>query len=224
MTRRLYLFDIDGTLINSGGAGSSAMRGAFTALWRLQDGFKGIEFAGRTDRAIIRDGHVAAGFDTAAFLGDLQRFKRAYFRRLPFSLQTTVGTVLPGVVPLLRRLGEDPDATVGLGTGNFRRGAFMKLRHYGLDGYFSLGGFGDRSEDRASMIADGIRAATRAAGRHDTVIVIGDTIHDIAAARANNAVAIGVTTGSAGEASLSAAGADIVLPTLESAAKHLGLS
>jgi phosphoglycolate phosphatase-like HAD superfamily hydrolase len=218
--RRLYLFDIDGTLINTGGAGSSAMRIAFAALWRIEDGFKGVEFSGRTDRAIFRDAHAGTGLETE-FSADLRRFKRAYYRRLVDTLRACDGTVLQGVVGFLNRLHEDERATVSLGTGNFRSSAAMKLRYYGIDGYFRHGGFGDSTEERALVIAQGIRAAQRAAGRHGTVFVIGDTVHDIAAAKANNAVAVGVATGPADEDALAKAGADIVLPTLESAAKHL---
>ena len=84
------------------------------------------------------------------------------------------------------------------------------------------GGYGDTTEDRAEMIAQGIRAATRSIGRHGSVVVIGDTVHDITAAKANNAVAIGVLTGNVDEKTLSDAGADMVLPTLEDAYSRLG--
>jgi phosphoglycolate phosphatase-like HAD superfamily hydrolase len=214
---RLYVFDIDGTLISTGGAGSSAMRAAFTALWRVEDGFSGVEFAGRTDRAILRDALVAGGFMNGSFPADLARFKRAYLRRLPATLTSTAGTVLPGVVPLLDRLRLDGGATLALGSGNFRRGALMKLRHYGIDHYFSVGGFGDDADDRSAMIARAIRAGRRRAGSRATVYVIGDTLHDIAAAKANGVVAVGVATGPVSEDILTKAGADIVLPTLEEA-------
>jgi phosphoglycolate phosphatase-like HAD superfamily hydrolase len=90
----------------------------------------------------------------------------------------------------------------------------MKLRHYGLHEYFIAGGYGDHTEDRSELIAQGIRAATRLAGRHATVFVIGDTVHDITSAKANRAVAIGVATGTATADTLSEAGADLVLPNL----------
>ena len=220
--KRLYLFDIDGTLINTGGAGGQAMRASFAALWGRADGFAGIEFSGRTDRALIKEALVANGLDNGGFEADLRRFKRSYFRRLTRTLPANNGGVLPGVTSFLDRLKAEPNATVALGTGNFRLGAGMKLAHYGLKDYFAgLGGFGDNVEDRALMIADGIRSAQRRAGKHATVFVIGDTIHDMTAAKANHAIAVGVTTGPASEAVLSKAGADIVLSTLESAADRL---
>ena len=219
---RLFVFDIDGTLINTGGAGGQAMRAAFAALWRDAVGFAGVEFSGRTDRALFKEALIASGLHGAAFTDDLRRFKRAYVRRLPGTLRSNKGSVLPGVETFLGRLADDGRATIALGTGNFRVGAGMKLRYYGIDQYFGgLGGFGDNSEDRALLIAEAIRAGKRKAGSRATVFVIGDTIHDMTAAKANNALAVGVTTGAASEAMLSGAGADIVLPTLEKAEKHL---
>jgi phosphoglycolate phosphatase len=220
-SRRLFLFDIDGTLITSGGAGSSAMRAAFAALWKNEDGFRAIEFSGRTDRAIFRDAFAAAGMGDGDFVTDLRRFKRAYFRRLFGTLVTCEGRVLPGVHELLDVLGGEPDVTLALGTGNFRTSAGIKLRHYGLAHHFKGGGFGDRTEDRLELIADAIRSAQRAAGHHSDVFVIGDTVHDITAAKANNAIAVGVATGTASAESLGAAGADVVLATLEEAPKAL---
>jgi len=220
MGRRLYLFDIDGTLINSGGAGSRAMKRAFQALWRVEDGFTGIEFSGRTDRVILRDAWAATARSDNPFVHDLQRFKRAYFRRLGATLQECDGTLLPGVVELLETLNADENATIALGTGNFRTGAAMKLRHYGVWDYFCAGGFGDRAESREDMIGEALRAC-RPFGSHNTVFVIGDTVHDMACAKAHGAVAVGVTTGPSDAATLSAAGADIVLETLHEAAKHI---
>jgi phosphoglycolate phosphatase-like HAD superfamily hydrolase len=125
--------------------------------------------------------------------------------------------VLPGVVELLQRLATDDNATLGIGTGNFRVSAGIKLRHFGIGGYFHCGGFGDKSAARADVIAAAIRSGNRLAGRHDTIFVIGDTAHDIHAALANNTIAVGVATGTVSEAELAAAGAHYVYPTLESA-------
>ena len=211
--RRLFLFDIDGTMITTGGAGGKAMRSAFMALWENHGAFANIEFSGRTDYAIFKQALTQAGLYSDDFPADLQRFRRAYYRRLPASLAANQGVVLPGVVDLLDRLSRE-NATLAVGTGNFRTGAFHKLRHYGLNHYFQAGGFGDGTEDRAELIARGIRAANRLAGRHDSIFVIGDTVHDVTAAKVNGAIAIAVTTGSVSEEALSTAGADAVLPNL----------
>jgi len=197
------------------------MRAAFRALWGHEDGFRGIEFTGRSDLAIIRDALGAAGLRDGDLTDALRRFRRAYYRRLPHTLKASPGRVLPGVVELLERLNEGRAHTLGLGTGNFRASAAIKLRHYGLWDYFQTGGFGDRTADRATLVAQAIRASRRAFGRHDDVFVIGDTVHDVRAARANHAVAVAVATGTTPAADLEAAGADLVLATLEGAEKHL---
>ncbi len=218
--RRLYLFDIDGTLISTGGAGSKAMDAAFTALWDQKDGFARIEFSGRTDRAILRDALTAHQCSDGPFEDDLHRFKRAYFRRLGGTLASSKGAVLDGVRDCLEALAGDERATVGLSTGNFRTAAGMKLGYYGIRGYFQMGGFGDEAENRADMVAQALRRARRF-GKHATTFVIGDTVHDITSAKAHGAVAVGVTTGPASEEELSRAGADIVLSSLGDAPKRL---
>ncbi|HEX5369692.1 MAG TPA: HAD family hydrolase [Dehalococcoidia bacterium] len=221
--RRLYVFDIDGTLINTGGAGSAAMRAAFQAVWRVEDGFRRVEFSGRSDLAIFEDALRDCEADDCDFREAVRRFKRAYFRRLPLFLEKHDGRVLPGVPALLERLASDSCATLVLGTGNFRTSAGIKLKHYGLHEYFkSRGGFGDRTGHRPTLIGHGITAATRKYGKHASVFVIGDTVHDINAAKSNGAIAVGVATGMATEADLRAAGADIVYRTLEDAADLIG--
>ncbi len=224
--RKLLVFDIDGTLIASGGAGSDAMRAAFAALWGAEDGFKNVEFSGRSDRAIFRNAFQLCGLGDNLTPEEFMRAKQAYLRRLDRSLVDHKGTILPGVVPLLERLACAEDVTLTLGTGNFRNGALRKLRYYGLDHYFRHrptdlhfrhGGFGDRVEERPLLVAEALRSAQRHAGKHDTVMVIGDTIYDITAAKANNVIAVGVATGTASEAELKRAGADLVLPNLEHA-------
>ncbi len=221
--RRLYLFDIDSTLITTGGAGGTAMRAAFTALWHDEEPFDGIEFHGRTDRWLLKQALAKLQSESAPFEDSLRRFKRAYFRRLPETLRAKTGQVLPGVPTLLKKLAADDQATLALGTGNFRVSAGIKLRYYGIDHHFELGGFGDRAEGRAELIAVAIRSANRKYGRHPSVYVIGDTVHDVTSAKDNGAIAVGVSTGVVEEAELSQAGADIVLSTLENASQLLNI-
>ncbi len=221
-SRRLYLFDIDGTLLNSGGAGSAAMRVAFERIYGVEDGFASVEFSGRSDLAIITDALVAHGIQEDDVPEALRRFKRVYYRALPPLMIERKGRMLPGVPQLLDDLSCDDGCTLMLGTGNFRHSAGIKLRHFGIDKYFRGGGFGDRTGHRPTLVGQGIRAANRVAGKHATVFVIGDTVHDVTAAKANDAVAVAVATGQASRADLEAAGADIVLDTLEDALKHIG--
>jgi phosphoglycolate phosphatase-like HAD superfamily hydrolase len=223
--RRLYLFDIDGTLLSTGGAASHAMGLAFERVFRIEDGFKCVTFTGRSDLAILQDALANAGLSNGDLPGLARRFKRAYMSILPHVLldKGDVGVLHDGVVPLLQRLNADPDATVSLGTGNFRRSALLKLKHYGIAEHFRYGGFGDRTTVRAGIIEQGIRAANRAVGKHGTVVVIGDTVHDVAAAKANGAVAVAVATGQPTRDELAATGPDILLDSLEDAGKHLGI-
>jgi len=200
------------------------MRAAFAALWGAEDGFKNVEFSGRSDRAIFRNAFQLCGLGDNLTTEEFLRAKRAYLRRLDQSLIDHDGVVLPGVVPLLQRLSGDEGVTLTLGTGNFRNGALRKLRHYGLDSFFRQphetsfrhGGFGDRVEERPLLVAEAVRSAQRHTGKHDTIMVIGDTVHDITAAKANNVIAVGVATGTTSEVDLAHAGADHVLPNLES--------
>jgi phosphoglycolate phosphatase len=223
--RRLYLFDIDGTLLSTGGAASHAMGLAFQQVFGVEDGFRDVSFTGRSDLAILLDALTNAGIANGDLPAQARRFKRTYMRVLPEVLRQKgdVGTLHEGVVPLVRRLNADPDATVSLGTGNFRRSAQLKLQHYGIAEHFRYGGFGDRTTVRAGIIEQGIRAANRAVGRHGTVFVIGDTIHDVAAAKANGAIAVAVATGQPTREELEASEPDVLLDSLEDAAKHLGI-
>ena len=98
--KRHFLFDIDGTLITTGGAGGAAMRSAFASIYGLDDAFKSIEFSGRSDFAIFEDALRLAGVSEARFKDAMRKFKRVYYRHLPLSLQKHEGRVLPGVEAL----------------------------------------------------------------------------------------------------------------------------
>jgi phosphoglycolate phosphatase-like HAD superfamily hydrolase len=216
----VLLFDIDQTLLYSGGAGSRAMGRAFQQLYGIEDGFRRVEFSGRTDSAILRaalvqhnlmDGHVHD------FTRELQRFQQTYYRLLPDTLrQAEGGRVMPGVPELLNELASNNGVRTGLATGNFREAAFMKLRHFGLDQHLREGGFGDDAEERAQLVQ---LAITRVLGDAKvdgkaTVWVIGDTPLDVEAAIANGVLALGVATGASTADELRAAGAHAVLDDL----------
>ena len=205
MPDRLFLFDIDGTLLYTGGAGSKAMEQAFADLFNISNGFGQISFSGRTDTAILKDVlrfHSIDSLDSA-----LVRLKELYLQLLPQALPQNQGYLLPGIEELLRSLQQAPNAILGLATGNLREGALLKLRHYGIDGYFRDGGFGDDFEDRSMVVKVAIE---RLAPDGEGVIVIGDTPLDIAAGKANGAYAVAVATGRHSPDDLSAAGADMV--------------
>ena len=214
----LLLFDIDNTLLYSGGAGGLALNLAFAELFGIEDGFAGMDFAGRIDVSIFReaaDRHHLEG-DFAALLA---RFKEAYHRYLEATLPRAQaegrGRVLPGVRELLAAISGRPEAVPGVATGNFRQGAMMKLSHYGLDAYLRDGAYGDDAEERAGLVAIAIqRLARQAPDDGHQVYIIGDTPLDVLAAKANGALAVAVATGRYGEAELRACGADLVMPDL----------
>jgi phosphoglycolate phosphatase-like HAD superfamily hydrolase len=211
----IVLWDIDNTLLYTGGAGSLAMARAFRDLYGVDDAFRRVEFSGRTDTAIFRDAALEHGIAPDGMSAEMARFLDAYVPHLRTTLQEVAGgSLMPGVEAVLAALADRPGVRQGLGTGNFRRGGEMKLRHYGIDGYFPgfAGGFGEDSHDRAEVIARGIE---RLRGRADArVVVIGDTPHDVTAAHANGAYALAVATGRHSAEELRASGADDALDDL----------
>ena len=207
MTRRVVLFDIDNTLLYTGGAGSHAMALAFDRLYGVPDGFAGIEFSGRTDRFILQSGLVTHGVagDVAEHL---DRFTEAYYGLLPDSIEHREGHLMPGFPELLHTL-RDAGAILGLATGNFSRAADIKLAAFGIADYFEGGGFGETSIERKDVVADAIREVANGTDPGN-IVVIGDTPHDITSALDNGAVGIGVATGTYSTADLAASGANLV--------------
>ena len=189
------LFDIDGTLLQSGGAGQAAMELALESVFGITAPTEGIAVAGRTDRAIVTDLITFHGVENVEENWSL--FVDAYLERLPHELSSRDGLVLPGVEQLLAELYRRESLTMGLLTGNFRRGAELKLDHYQLHDYFCGGGFGDDHFDRDD-VAKASLADVR--GKKDLpsdaeVWVIGDTPADVKCGRAINATVIAVATG-----------------------------
>jgi phosphoglycolate phosphatase-like HAD superfamily hydrolase len=201
-------------LLYTGGAGSIGMRRAFEEVYGIADAFARVEFSGRTDCAIFRDAARAHALAHATLDEEQARFLDAYIPHLERALLETRGALMPGVAAALDALHARDDVLQALGTGNFRRGGEAKLRHFGIDHYFPgfPGGFGEEHEDRAVMIGAAIRRLSN--GDAPRVIVIGDTPHDVTAARANGAFALAVATGRDSQETLLAAGADAALPDL----------
>ena len=210
----LVLWDIDNTLLYTGGAGTVGMTAAFRDLYGVDNAFGKVEFSGRTDTAIFRDCARMHGLEEASLDVEQARFVDAYIPHLAAALIETRGTLMPGVAAVLDALSARDDVLQALGTGNFRRGGELKLRHYGIDHHFPEmhGGFGEDSESRDEMI--GAAIARLVDGVRPRVVVIGDTPHDITAARANGAFALGVATGKNPVDELRACGADAVLENL----------
>jgi phosphoglycolate phosphatase len=190
------LFDIDGTLLATGGAGQKAMEAALRAEFGELRPVVGISTAGRTDRAITSDLFAFFGIERHPEVVD--RFLAAYLRHLPDHLAACTGTILPGVAELLKELAARDDVLLGLLTGNYREGARMKLAHFGLFDYFLLGGYGDEHPHRDDVARAAVEEVCRHLGRAPEpgrLWVIGDTPADVQCGRAVGATVIAVATG-----------------------------
>ncbi len=209
METTLLLFDIDGTLLTTGGCGQRALRGAVRDFFGCEDDLQEIEIAGRTDTSIARQLLRKYNGDEERALEVLEH----YLRHLPTLLPEADGRLLPGVRELLDALHGRDDVVLALLTGNLHRGAEYKLSHYGVWHYFKFGAFADDHHDRNKLGAVAL-ARARERGhepRAERVYVIGDTPHDIACARACGARAVGVATGSSSYEALLTAQPDAVL-------------
>lgn len=194
--KHLLLWDIDGTLIASGGAGMRALQVALRAVFGIDGSLVEIDFAGRTDMWIMRE--VFRKFDVAPTPDHFTRFFDGYVAALPRELNNPEARVLPGVHELLAAARAHGGIAQGLVTGNMRRGAELKLSHHGLWGYFGFGAFADDSEHRNDLGPHAVRRALEQHGVNfaaDDVWVIGDTPHDIACGKAIGARTLAVGTG-----------------------------
>lgn len=209
-----YLFDIDGTLLRAGGAGLRALSAVMQTRYGVADGCRGLAAAGRTDPSIVAEIFVRnLGRDaTPAEIDDVIAL---YLIELKDQLAGGGLRILPDAATVLSWLGARPDVRLAIATGNVRHGARLKLERADLANHFDLdtqGGFGCDSADRATLVA---RAVARAGvGDRDTVIVVGDTVHDVRAAQAVGATCVAVTTGGDTRETLEAAGASAVFDGL----------
>ena len=196
---RLVLFDIDGTLIHTGGGGVKAFAKTFTSEFNTADGFERLKFPGRTDPGLVRE---FFGFhQIAPSPQNFQRFFERYVFWLDQIMRDSKTVVCPGVWGLLHGLQALPHAPLlGLLTGNIRLGAEIKLRYAKLWEVFKTGAFGDDHEDRDQIAAVAHQRASGILGtnlRGDEVLVVGDTPHDIRCGRAIGAKVLAVATGGA---------------------------
>jgi len=195
---RLVLFDIDGTLIQSGGAGEKAFARVCASEFNIPNGTERLRFAGRTDPAIVRE--FFGKHDIEPSEKNFRRFFDAYVFWLDYLLPQTNGRVLPGVQETIDGLRALPEApAIGLLTGNIRLGAQIKLSYYQLWEHFITGGFGDDHENRNEIAVIARDRGNRLLGkplRGEEMLVIGDTPFDIACGKAIEARVLAVATGS----------------------------
>jgi len=213
--KTLFLWDIDGTLIASGGAGMLALQTGLRHALGIEGALDDIDFAGRTDRWIVR--RIFDKFRVPHNEENFTRLIDGYIAALPAALANPRARVLPGVREILAAAAARDDVAQGLLTGNLRRGAQTKLGHHGLWEFFPFGGFADDGELRNDISPHALRRAhehARITFAPECVWVIGDTPHDIECGRVIGARTLAVATGSHTVAQLVHHQPDAVLPDL----------
>lgn len=209
MAEVVYLFDIDGTLLRAGGAGARAFDRVMFELHGVERASEGTAFGGKTDPWII-DQIFRRHLGRGAVAEDIAGFVARYLPYLDEELQARPPRVLPSVVDTLEQLAER--AVLGVATGNVEPAAQLKLRHAALAGFFRFGGYGSDSWLRAELVACAITRARAFSSPEASPVVVGDTVHDIAAARACGVAVCAVATGPEPREALG--GADAVFDTL----------
>ena len=214
---KLLLFDIDGTLVLTGGAGIRALNRAFCQVVGIVNALDGIRLHGKTDPAIVREIFSARGALQNADSYD--QILAAYVEFLPEEVQQSRNyRVLPGILRFLQDFQGRSDLAFGLATGNVEAGARIKLARGNLNPFFAFGGFGSDAENRTELVRRAAHNGSRLAGvtiDANDIFVIGDTPRDIAAGREAGYRTVGVATSDYSTEDLSAAGADLVLSDFE---------
>jgi phosphoglycolate phosphatase-like HAD superfamily hydrolase len=213
---KLVLFDIDGTLIQTGGAGERAFARVCALEFGIRNGTANLQFAGRTDTAIVREFFTEHSIAPTSY--NFRRFFECYVFMLDHLLPCLEGRTLPGVHEFLAKCeNREQPPLLGLLTGNIRLGAQIKLAHYDLWHWFEMGAFGDDHEDRNHLAAIARHRGhqwLRQPLQGDEIMVIGDTPRDIECARAIGARVLAVATGKFSTGQLQAEQPDWVATTL----------
>jgi phosphoglycolate phosphatase len=195
---KLILFDLDGTILLSGGAGARAVNRACKQIYGIESVMDGIMPDGKTDIAILREIFKAIEKD---FLHDeIGTLFREYLLFLKEEVAKSLEyRVMPGIPELIKALSEREDIILGIATGNIKEAALIKLERSGISHYFKFGGCGSDFENREELIRIAIERGKKFLNHKkefERVFVIGDTPLDVIHARAAGAITVAVATGS----------------------------
>ncbi len=227
MKKKLLLFDIDGTLILTGGVAAKLMAGSVSEAAGIPISWTMADFVGNTDRNIVMTLLNRCGISASDISEMTNRVMEVYLKKLKIEIvKDGVVTILPGVLQLLQALSEDDRFALGLLTGNVREGARLKLAAQHLYDHFPVGAFGDDALNREDLPPIAIRRAEKHFGhffeRHDTWI-IGDSINDIRCAHANRLRSLAVASGHTREQDLLKYKPGTLLPDLSDSPKIIRL-
>jgi len=218
---RLLLFDVDSTLIDCGGQPIGPFVAALIEVFGTAGDIASYNFAGCTDPQAVFDLMTGAGFPAEEVRARLPRMRDAYLPRLESTLDRGRMRLLPGVEELLGRLAARADVELALLTGNWEAGARTKLSRFDLNRFFPFGAFGSDGVERRELPPIALARAAQRRGRPvaaGEALIIGDSLQDVACARAHGIPVLAVATGKTPAGALAAAGADWVIPELGAAA------
>ncbi|HSW63956.1 MAG TPA: HAD family hydrolase [Dissulfurispiraceae bacterium] len=219
---KLLLFDIDGTLLSAGGAGTRSLNSAFRDILCIENAFQGVNMAGKTDPLIVKEGLAKHGIPNNN--GIVPQVLESYLAYLHTEIQTDKKHLKPGVPEALDALKDMPEYTVGLLTGNLEAGARIKLEAFGIYGSFLCGAFGSDHEDRNLLLpiaAQRFRERKQREIGFNKCVIIGDTPRDVACCKPYGAACIAVATGPYTRARLEKTEADVVMDDLGDTARFL---
>jgi phosphoglycolate phosphatase-like HAD superfamily hydrolase len=198
LTPRLVLFDIDGTLLSAGAISARSLGEALLEVFGTNGYMDGYEYSGKTDPQIVRELMRGAGFADAEIDRRLPESLANYTVRLAQTLRPEHVRPKPGIAALVDTLAAAPDVTLGLLTGNLEPCARTKLAPLDLNEHFGFGAYGSDAEDRYQLPAVAVERALARTGQRfagKSIVIVGDSIHDVRCGRSLGVRAVAVATG-----------------------------
>lgn len=224
MSPLLVLFDIDGTLLSASGVSARALGEALLEIFGATGPMEGYDYSGKTDPLIVRELMTSAGFSTEEIGRAMAAVLGRYQERLTAVLRPEHVKPKPGVARLLTALEADERVTLGLLTGNLELCARLKLEPLGVNRHFAFGAYGSDHEDRRQLPAVAVERAYVSTGRRfegKSIVVVGDSIHDVRCGRGLGVRAVAVASGKTPPDTLAAESPDALLPDFGDTASAL---